>query len=75
MRFFDDRHGWLAAADGWYRTEDGAITWTKVETPERGGFSNGHPAGVWFADAATEWAVDRGSVWSYRATDSAESRR
>ncbi len=73
VRFFDDAHGWLEAADGWYRTEDGASTWTRIEMPQNGSFSSGRPAGAWFADAATAWAADRGGVWSYRAADSGDS--
>ena len=74
VRFFDDQRGWLAAADGWYRTEDGASTWTKVEMPQGASFSSGHPAGVWFADAVTAWAADRG-IWSYRAGDVGDKDR
>ncbi len=73
VRFFDDQHGWLAAADGWYRTDDGALTWTKIEMPQNRTFASGRPAGAWFADAATAWAADAGGVWSYRAEGAGES--
>ena len=75
VRFFDERHGWLEAADGWYRTEDGAVTWSRVEMPDGGAFSIGRPAGAWFSSAVTAWAADRGGVWSYRAVDPSESAR
>ena len=73
VRFFDAQHGWLEAADGWYRTEDGAITWTGIKMPQSARFSSGRPAGAWFSDAATAWAADRGGIWSYRAADSGGS--